>query len=1340
VNSIRYRSFLLCVVLLIAASSAIAQTYPFPSDSSGTDVPCSACAGRETLLTIGYPPVLKWVGRWADSENAHEYQQNFRTARPRLARFVPSRNRLYTLLGSGLAAYDTNRFFSRLSARPQEQMAPATAVPTSGGNPRYPQFGPAEVFLFWDTFFYAENGGGWVTPFGDGLERLFDFDWDDRGNVYLAYSIFGWGVVKDSGESGGGWMGSVSQTLVVNDPPDPATGKRPNNSLAPDHIMSLKTSDGKYYVAISDKNYSSLMQMWDVQNPAVPVRQPDIPGRSFYLWAKDSTGLRVGIVEYSGGLSIFTSDAFVRTGVPIVHLEAGGGGTFKTITSDGTNFYAYGASGSGPFIDVISPSGSTYEEKRYSCAGYSVPEGMHYGDGYLALYGDEIGPTEGHPTNAGTSNIRVYKVGPGSLTEIPFEMPVPGQGNRQLPFWSMYYGGNAPRGYARPIFNIFKDVAPVKIGSKVYLVVAAYGLGDVWEIKAGDSLSAHVNAFVETANPHSAAAAGTGPFYGDRQSFSASLASGASGNVSWDYGDTTGATSATNAAVKHQFSGITSLASLPLTRRVTATNSADSTMSDSVTVTLTAPTPRFQLANTTLLFRQPDASSTAPIVAGDSFFDASDGAVEGHYTDWVLDGTSNKMLPSEAFSVGTCGVHTLAFNTHYGPYTGTGSTLTSTTDLPLSISPFTYTVRPYVITVQEPSPASINDPNAVFTTALRIGGANDLPGGTGTAATYKWEVVNSSNVTLTSANGSATLGTIPSFSVPRTTFSTLGLKVRLTTTVAASAVPGAGCSNAATAIAESSELNGPDPVIVKTGCVTVGTPCSFTVTSVKNPTLAGWSFAWSVNPNTVTGPGANTAEFKPQFATTTDYSIGVVVTNGIGSKTATLAGQHIDKPLCSSAPDDINTYMGPNTLSTLTPGVPVPFAIFARGWTPSVECDKFEWAFGDGGTSTELAPSHTYAAAGTYTVTLKLTGGLSTGNYTNTVVIGGTSNPGGNPGGNPNQGNGCSAPAANSAYMAYQGLSSSCTAVSGTCNPGESLQFFLQPDNGYNLNCGAGSTITWAFGDGLGGSGQTPTHAYTTAGTYHATATVSNSGGLFPYALDVKVGNVQPTSCGTLTQSNVALAWTGTNCTEISGNCKASDPVAFRAVGTGYNFSCNGTHTYDWDFGDSSAHSTSAQPSHSYTNAGTYNVKLLVGNGTSSTTIIRIVTVGAGGNPGTGGGTCGTMVTDGASANVYITYSGDGCTVFNGNNCSGKGDVGFAVSSIGYDFNCATHTYSWDFGDGKHDSSATPAHRYTTDGTYHVTVHIAVGTASADLATTVKVVGAGPAPPVVPPKHRGVAH
>ena len=191
--------------------------------------------------------------------------------------------------------------------------------------------------------------------------------------------------------------------------------------------------------------------------------------------------------------------------------------------------------------------------------------------------------------------------------------------------------------------------------------------------------------------------------------------------------------------------------------------------------------------------------------------------------------------------------------------------------------------------------------------------------------------------------------------------------MRLTTTVAASAVPGTGCSVGATAVAESSELNGPDPVIVKTGCVTVGSPCSFTVTSAYEPDsrrlvvrVDGQSDREQLR--------YDSAEFKPQFTTTTDYSVGVIVTNGIGSKTATLSGQHIDKPLCSSAPDDINTSIGHQHQHRSASRRHGPLHhVFARGWTPSVECDKFDWSFGDGGTSTEMVPTHTSTTAPAHT-------------------------------------------------------------------------------------------------------------------------------------------------------------------------------------------------------------------------------------------------------------------------------------------------------------------------------------------------------------------------------------
>jgi PKD repeat protein len=97
--------------------------------------------------------------------------------------------------------------------------------------------------------------------------------------------------------------------------------------------------------------------------------------------------------------------------------------------------------------------------------------------------------------------------------------------------------------------------------------------------------------------------------------------------------------------------------------------------------------------------------------------------------------------------------------------------------------------------------------------------------------------------------------------------------------------------------------------------------------------------------------------------------------------------------------------------------------------------------------------------------------------------------------------------------------------------------------------------------------------------------------------------------------------------------------------------------------------------------------------------------------------------------NVYVTFDGGGCSVFDGNSCSAKNDVNFAVHTSGYDLGCAQHTYAWDFGDGKQSTDTAPAHRYAADGTYHVKVHVSNGTAGADLTTTVKVTGGTPSAP-----------
>jgi len=76
--------------------------------------------------------------------------------------------------------------------------------------------------------------------------------------------------------------------------------------------------------------------------------------------------------------------------------------------------------------------------------------------------------------------------------------------------------------------------------------------------------------------------------------------------------------------------------------------------------------------------------------------------------------------------------------------------------------------------------------------------------------------------------------------------------------------------------------------------------------------------------------------------------------------------------------------VAPTAGFTATPTrLDVQFTNTTAGSTPLT----YEWDFGDGGSSTDASPSHTYAAAGTYSVTLTATNAFGTDGETQSVVV-----------------------------------------------------------------------------------------------------------------------------------------------------------------------------------------------------------------------------------------------------------------------------------------------------------------------------------------------------------------
>jgi PKD repeat protein len=118
------------------------------------------------------------------------------------------------------------------------------------------------------------------------------------------------------------------------------------------------------------------------------------------------------------------------------------------------------------------------------------------------------------------------------------------------------------------------------------------------------------------------------------------------------------------------------------------------------------------------------------------------------------------------------------------------------------------------------------------------------------------------------------------------------------------------------------------------------------------------------------------------------------------------------------------------------------------------------WTFGDGGSSSDQSPTHNYAAAGTYTVTLTVTddGGATSIVAQNVSVSAANQTP--------------------NAAFTFACTNLDCTFTDQSSDPDGTI-----------------SGWGWTFDDGGSSSDQSPTHNYAAAGTYTVTLTVTDDGG-----------------------------------------------------------------------------------------------------------------------------------------------------------------------------------------------------------------------------------------------------
>lgn len=444
----------------------------------------------------------------------------------------------------------------------------------------------------------------------------------------------------------------------------------------------------------------------------------------------------------------------------------------------------------------------------------------------------------------------------------------------------------------------------------------------------------------------------------------------------------------------------------------------------------------------------------------------------------------------------------------------------------------------------------------------------------------------------------------------------------------------------------------------------------------------------------------NATQFSWQFPGGTPASSTAanptVTYNTAGSFTVTLIASNLSGSSSITKTNFINVF-GPPTASftSSTANTSVTFT------NTSVGGSSYLWDFGDGDSSTEINPTHTYNAGGTYTVVLTATNDCGTATATSTVTINAaptaifSASPASGcapltvqfnnastgvgvtyewnfPGGNPNNSTEANPTVVYNTPGVYtvtltatngSGVSTATGTV--TVSPGPSASFSSSTQGSttsFTNNSSNANTYSWNFGDGNSSTNSNPTHTYAADGTYTVTLTATGP-------------------CGTATSTQTVTIVTPPTASFTSNNNSGCAPLTVQFTST----SSSNSSSYEWSFpGGSPNSSTLPNPSVTYSNPGTYTVTLTVSNSAGSSTATTSITV----NPGP---------TAAFSSSV------------NGNSASFTNNSGNANS------------YSWNFGDGNNSTANNPTHTYAADGAYTVTLTATgpCGTATSSQTVTI---------------------
>jgi len=221
--------------------------------------------------------------------------------------------------------------------------------------------------------------------------------------------------------------------------------------------------------------------------------------------------------------------------------------------------------------------------------------------------------------------------------------------------------------------------------------------------------------------------------------------------------------------------------------------------------------------------------------------------------------------------------------------------------------------------------------------------------------------------------------------------------------------------------------------------------------------------------------------------------------------------------------------------------------------------------------------------------------------------------------------------------------------------------------------------FSWQFGDGGSATTQNPTHAYSAAASYPVEFEVMDASHTSMFVNFTETVRATPLS---VTASASPLSGV------------APLPVVFTSAPSGGS----SPYTYEWDFGDHGASSTSENASHTYATAGTYVANLTVKDATGATVPMTW-----------------TITAELPPLAVTISASTTAPTV--GQN------VTFTSTPSG---GSAPYSFAWSFGDQGTSSIQDPVHHFGESWSFVVTltVHDVSGhAASANVTVTVSAGG-----------------